>query len=101
MKEVQIRLAQAHSAVTRLAIPWTSKAISFPTNVKLYKSLVLSILLCECESWKMTADLERRIQVFEDKCYRRMLGTSYREHKSKRICKYGNRSIPSPDVRSF
>ena len=45
MKEVQIRLAQAHSAVTRLAIPWNNKAISFPTKVKLYKSLVLSILL--------------------------------------------------------
>ena len=25
--------------------------------------------------------MERRIQAFENKCYRRMLGTSYREHK--------------------
>ena len=31
---------------------------SFPTNIKLYKSLVLSILLCGCESWTSTADLE-------------------------------------------
>ena len=29
-----------------------------------------------------TADLEKRIQGFENKCYRRMLGMSYREHKT-------------------
>ena len=28
------------------------------------------------------ADLERCIQAFENKCYRRMLGISYREHKT-------------------
>ena len=33
------------------------------------------------ESWTLTADLEKRIQVLENKCYRRMLGISYREHK--------------------
>ena len=43
----------------------------------LYKSLVL---LKGCHRWTLTADLERRIQAFENKCYRRMLGISYREH---------------------
>ena len=28
-----------------------------------------------------TADLQRQIQTFENKCYRRMRGISYREHK--------------------
>ena len=45
-----------------------------------YKSLVLSMLLYGCESWTLTADLERRIQAFENKCYRRILCISYREH---------------------
>jgi len=43
VKEVQLRLAQAQSAMTRLAMPWRNKAISFSTKVKLYKSLVLSV----------------------------------------------------------
>ena len=80
---MKIRLAQAHSAATtRLAILWKNKAISYPTKIKLYKSLVLSILLYICGSWTLTADLERRIQAFENKCYRRMLDMSYREHKT-------------------
>ena len=33
VKEVKIRLAQAHSAMTRLAILWKNKTISFPTKI--------------------------------------------------------------------
>ena len=75
VKEVKIRLAQAHSAMARLAILWKNKAISFPTKIVLYRSLVLSVLLYGCEGWTLTADLERRIQAFENKCFRRMLGS--------------------------
>ena len=71
-----------HSAMTRLAILWNHYAISFPVQIKLYRSLILSILLCECESWILTVNRERRIQAFENKCCRRMLGISYREHKT-------------------
>ena len=46
---IKIRLAQAHSAMTRLAILWKNKAISFPTKIKLFKSPVLSILLLDVE----------------------------------------------------
>ena len=77
--EVKIRLAQAHSATTWLAIPWKhDRHISFPTKIKLYKSLVLS----GCDSWTLSLDMERRIQAFKNKCYRRMLGISYRDHKT-------------------
>ena len=69
--------------MTTLAIPWKkNKAIVFPTKIILNWSLVLSVLLYGCERWTLTADLERRIQAFENECYRRMLGISYREHKA-------------------
>ena len=66
----------------RLAVLWKNNAISFLTKIKLYKSLVLSILLYGFESWTLTAELERRIQAFENKCYRKMLGISYSKHKT-------------------
>ena len=56
--------------------------MSFSTNIILCRSVVFSMLLDGRESWTLTADLERRIQAFEDKCYRRMLGISYRENKT-------------------
>ena len=36
IKEVKVRLAQAHSAMARLAIQWKNNAISFPTNTALW-----------------------------------------------------------------
>ena len=86
LKEVKIRLAQAHLAMILLAVLWKNKAISFPSKIKLYKSLVLSILLYGCESWMVTVDLERRIQVFQNKCYGRMLDMSCKEHKIHSAC---------------
>ena len=45
LKEVKIKLVQAYSAITRAAVLWKNKAISFPKKIKLHRSLVLSILL--------------------------------------------------------
>ena len=58
IKEVKIRMAQARSAMTRLAILRKIKDISFPAIIKLYKSLVLSALIYGCKSWTLTADME-------------------------------------------
>ena len=80
--EVKIRLATATSAMSRLSKMWRSKEISFPSKMKLFRSLVLSILLYGCESWTLTAELERRIEAFETKSYRRMLGISWFQHKT-------------------
>ena len=43
-------------------------------------SLVASIFLYACESWTLTAELQRRIQAMEMGCYRKMLCISYKEH---------------------
>ena len=43
-------------------------------------SLVISILLYACESWTLTAELEKRTQAFEKRCHRRLLNTSYKDH---------------------
>ena len=69
------------SAMARLTRLWKSN-ISFLVKHKLYKTLVVSILLYGCEAWTLLADTERRIQAFESKCMRRLLGISYKEHKT-------------------
>ena len=43
-------------------------------------SLVTSILLCACESWTLTAELQRRIQAMEMRCYRKIQRISYKNH---------------------
>ena len=44
------------------------------------RSLVSSIFLYACESWTLTAELEKRTQAFEMRCYRRLLNISYKDH---------------------
>ena len=73
---------QAWPAMTRLNVIWKSNSMSFPVKVKLFKSLVVYIVLYGCKSWTITADLKRRIEAFEHTCYRRLLCISYTEHRT-------------------
>ena len=41
-----------------------------------------SIFLYACESWTITAELQRRIQAMEMRCYRKILRISYKDHVS-------------------
>ena len=43
-------------------------------------SLVTSIFLYACESWTLTAKLQRRIQAMEMRCYCKTLPISYKDH---------------------
>ena len=42
--------------------------------------LVISIFLYACETWTLTAVLEKKIQATEMRCFRRLLGISYRDY---------------------
>ena len=44
------------------------------------RTLILSTFLYACESWTLTAEIERRIQTLEMRCYRRLLNISYKDH---------------------
>ena len=78
--EVLSRIAQATAALTKLKPIWRDNNISLGSKVKLMRSLVISIFLYACESWTLTAELEKRTQAFEMGCYRRLLNISYRDH---------------------
>ena len=44
------------------------------------RSLVTSIFLYAYELWTPTAELQRRIQAMEMRCYRKILHISYKDH---------------------
>ena len=45
----------------------------FSSKIWLMRSFVLSIFLYACETWTISADLQRRIQTMEMRCFRKML----------------------------
>ena len=78
--EILSRIAQTTAALSRLKTIWRDKNISLASKVKLMQTLNLSTFLYACESWTLTAEIERRIQAFEMRCYRRLLNISYKDH---------------------
>ena len=59
--EILSRIAKATAALTRLKPVWIDKSISLSSKVQPMRSLVTSIFLYACESWTLTAELQRRI----------------------------------------
>ena len=66
--------------MTKLKVIWNAKNITISSKVRLMRSLAMSIFLYACETWTITADIERRIQALEMRCFRELLGISYRDH---------------------
>ena len=77
--EILSRIAQTTAALTRLKPVWIDKGISFSSKIQLMSFLVTSIFLYACESWTLTAELQRRIQAMEMRCYRKTLRISYED----------------------
>ena len=59
--EVLARTAQTVAAFSNLKLIWKDRTISLQTKMRLTRSLVISINLYACETWTLTAELERRI----------------------------------------
>ena len=78
--EILARIAQATAALTRLKPVWIDKSISLSCKIRLMRSLVTFIFMYTCESWTLTAELQRRIQVTEMRCYRIKILHIYKDH---------------------
>ena len=68
-REIRARLAKAGQALHLE----TSGEICQKTKIRLFKSNVLSILLYGSESWKMTKTNNYRLEVFQNRCLRKIL----------------------------
>ena len=78
--EVLSRIAQTTAAVTKLKVIWNNKNIAISSKIRLMHSLATLIFLYACETWTTAADIERRIQALEMRCFRKLFGISYRDH---------------------
>ena len=78
--EILSRIAQTKAALTRFKPVWIDKSISLSSKIRLMRFLVTCIFVYACESWILTAELQRRIQAMEMKCYRKILRISYKDH---------------------
>ena len=74
------RIAQTVGALSKLKTLWKDKNIALSSKIRMMRSLVISIFLYAYETWTLIAELERKIQATEMRCFRRLQGISYRDH---------------------
>ena len=77
-KDVQRRTGLACGVMQSLAPIWRSKAISTQTKVKVYETLVLSVLLYNSETWALKESTKKKLRVFEMSCLRKIKGVTRR-----------------------
>ena len=94
MKDLKNRLSKARGAFIRLKKIWRSSNISRKTKLRLYKTLVVPVLVYGCETWKMNQGESKMIDVFNNKCLRRILKVHWEEHVSTEELLERTRSRP-------
>jgi hypothetical protein len=52
----------------------SSRLVSEDVKMKIYKTIVLSVVLYGCETWSLTLREEHRLRVFENRVLRRIFG---------------------------
>ena len=52
----------------------SSSLLSKNLKIKTYRTIILTVVLCGCETWSLTLREERRLRVFENRVRRRIFG---------------------------
>jgi len=84
VQEIKTRIAIATSSLAKLKPIWRDKNISMKSRMCLLRALVTSVFLYGCETWTLTAEMEKRINAFEMNCMRRLLQVHYTSHTSNK-----------------
>ena len=70
--EIKRHLLLCKKVMTNLDSIFKSRDITFPTKVRLVKSMVFPVVIYGCESWTVKKAELRRIDAFEVWCFRRL-----------------------------
>ena len=80
--EILRRIGMANTTMGQLDSIWKKKNLRLTTKLRLYSSLVVSVLLYGSETWTLLKEDARKIQAFHMQCQRRILGVKWFDHVS-------------------
>jgi hypothetical protein len=80
--EVKSRLNSGNACYYSVQNLLSSRLISKNLKIKIYKTVILPVVLYECETWSVTLREEHRLRVFEDRVLRRIFGPKREEDGS-------------------
>ena len=80
--EIKRRLLLGRKVMTNLDSILKSRDITLPTKVPLVKAMVFPVVMYGCESWTIKKVEHQRIDVFELRCWRRLLRVPWTARRS-------------------
>jgi hypothetical protein len=73
-EEIRSRLNSGNACYNALQNLLSSRILSRNVKIKIYKTIILPVVLYGCETWFLTLREERRLRVFEKRVLRRIFG---------------------------
>jgi hypothetical protein len=73
-KEIKSRLNSGNACHCLVQSLLSSQLLSRNLKVKIYKTIILPVVLYGCETWSLTLREEHRLRVFENRVLRRISG---------------------------
>jgi hypothetical protein len=78
-EEIKSRLNSGNACYHSVQSRLSSRLLSRNVKVKIYKTIILPVVLYGCETWSVTLREEYRLRVFENRVLRRILGPKRNE----------------------
>jgi len=73
-EEIKSRLKSGNACYHSVQNLLSSNLLSKNLKIKIYRTIILPIVLYGCETWSLTLREECRLRVFENRVLRRILG---------------------------
>ena len=80
--EISVRIGKAASCVARLKNIWNNKRLAVHTKMQVYNSTVVSVLLYGAETWALTRTQEKKLDGFDSRSLRRIMGIRWQQRVS-------------------
>jgi hypothetical protein len=80
--EIKNRLNSGNACYYSVQNLLSSGLISKTLKIKIYKTIILPVVLYGCETWSLTSGEEHRLRVFENRVLRKIFGPKRKEDGS-------------------
>jgi hypothetical protein len=73
-EEIKSRLKSGNACYHSVQDLLSSSLLSKNTKIKIYRSIILPVVLYGCETWSLTLKEEHRLRVFENRTLKKIFG---------------------------
>ena len=74
MEEIKSRLQSGNACCQSVQSVLCCGLVYKNINIKIYRIVIVRVVLCGCETWSLTLRAERRLRVFENRVLRGIFG---------------------------